>query len=204
MLLVDSEFVSPRQANDLVSAFKKVVSMPAPTEDNGSYQHSARMQQMPARTAIDGLFFRRVGMLEVDRQLAQIRQQALDAVCQFYDVPGACYNEFTLVTEMRIGDAHPLHADNVKPSSDGRWVPNHTHWRDYTAMLYLNTNGLDYEGGLLRFPSIGQEVAPRAGMLVGFPCGRQYQHEVSTVHRGCRYSVSMWMTRDPSYAERWD
>src|SRR5215207_8119623 len=93
--------------------------------------------------------------------------------------------------------------EDTLPTPDGRWVPNHTPWRAYTAMLYLNTSGVDYEGGPLRFPELGPEIVPRAGLLVGFPCGQQYQHEVTAVRQGSRYAISMRMTRDPAHAEDW-
>jgi hypothetical protein len=203
MLLIRPEFVSLEWANDLIAAFRQIVDVPA-AMGVGAHQRAAYLQESPDRTEAGGLAFRQAGMPEVHRQITEVRHQARDIVCQFYGVPGTLYTEYTLVTEMRIGDSHPLHADSVRQDTDGRWVPNHTPWRDYTAMLYLNTSGLDYEGGLLRFPALGEEVVPQAGLLVGFPCGRQYQHEVTAVRQGSRYAISMWMTPDPAHAEGWE
>src|SRR5205823_607089 len=117
--------------------------------------------------------------------LHRLRDAARSAVAQHYSV-GHCLVEFTLFSEMRPGDRHPMHADAEQELPDGRWVPNHTAWRTYVATLYLNAAGADFGGGTLRLPAIDREVVPAAGLLVGFPSGRPYVHEVTPVESGTR------------------
>src|SRR4029077_19939128 len=63
------------------------------------------------------------------------------------------------------GDSHIPHADNEK-REHGRWLPNHTPQRDYTALVYLNDN---FTGGELVFPDRDVVITPKPGLLVAFP-----------------------------------
>ena len=92
------------------------------------------------------------------------------------------------------GDRHIPHADNEK-LNDGKWIPNHTPRRDYSAMLYLND---DFTGGELIFPQQKITIKPRAGLLVVFPSNHQFVHEVRPVISGRRYSLPIWFTLHPS------
>jgi 2OG-Fe(II) oxygenase superfamily len=94
------------------------------------------------------------------------------------------------------GDSHIPHADNERREG-GWWVPNHTPQRDYTALAYLND---DFTGGELVFPDLGIAIAPRAGLLVGFPSNHEFVHAVPKVLSGKRYSLPVWFTVNPRKA----
>jgi hypothetical protein len=111
--------------------------------------------------------------------------------------------EYTLVSAMFPGDHHPLHADAEKRQGD-EWVPNHTPHRSGVALIYLTGYGAGFTGGLLRLPSVGLEIEPEPGMLVAFPSGRLYEHEVTPVLTGVRYAVAIWMTRIRERYEQWN
>jgi predicted 2-oxoglutarate/Fe(II)-dependent dioxygenase YbiX len=194
-LLVLPSFAPPNRCAELVSAFDQAVSVTGRSGD---------VRVMPIRTEVAGRVFGLCGMAEIHQWLSETRLHALDAVRRFFNIEGQLFVDFTLVSEMREGDSHPLHADNEREDEGGQWVPNHTPWRDHTAMLYLNSSGIDYQGGLLRFPLLARDIAPQAGQLVGFSCRHQHQHEVTAVQGGRRYSVSMWLTSDPEFAEEWE
>lgn len=196
MLLLQPDFYCPSRCAELIDSFHLAINMPLPV--------TGLIRRMRTRTEVYGRYFSRASLLEADGWLREIREQALRALRHFYDINYPLYVEFTLLTEMRPGDYHPLHADNERQDADGQWVPNHTPWRHYTAMLYLNTYQADYEGGLLRFPALEMEVVPQANLLVGFPCGSQYRHEVTPVQQGNRYTLSIWTSRYSRFAERWD
>lgn len=54
--------------------------------------------------------------------------------------------------------------------------------------LYLNTCGLDYQGGQMNFPSIPAEYSPKAGDVVMYPSNYIGRHEVLPVTEGSRYA----------------
>jgi predicted 2-oxoglutarate/Fe(II)-dependent dioxygenase YbiX len=91
---------------------------------------------------------------------------------------------------------HVLHAD--AETLDGG--ENHTSWRLVTAMLYLNTCGVDFKGGQIVFPRIGQTVEPKAGLLVGFRCDGIHAHQVPEVTSGERRALAFWFTKDNRWA----
>jgi len=68
------------------------------------------------------------------------------------------------------GDSHIPHADNER-RENRRWVPNHTPQRDYTGLAYLND---DFTGGELVFPDLDVVIAPKPGLLVGFPSNHKF------------------------------
>ena len=65
-------------------------------------------------------------------------------------------------------------------------------------MLYLSEQGDEFDGGLIRFPKLKSEIVPRAGMLVGFLTGLEYQHEVTPVAHGQRDAVAFWFKTAPA------
>ncbi|HEY5985392.1 MAG TPA: 2OG-Fe(II) oxygenase [Streptosporangiaceae bacterium] len=81
----------------------------------------------------------------------------------------------------------------------------HTPFRSHAAILYLNSSGPGgtYTGGTLRFPARAVEVIPASGTLIAFPCGHDFEHRVSVVSGGPRYTVAMWCTTQPDREEPW-
>ena len=94
------------------------------------------------------------------------------------------------------GDSHILHADNERLENE-EWVPNHTPQRDYTGIAYLNDN---FAGGELVFPELNVAIAPKPGLLVGFPSNHDFVHAVPTVLSGKRYSLPIWFTLNSAKA----
>ena len=88
------------------------------------------------------------------------------------------------------GDSHIPHADNSR-REHGRWLPNHTPQRDYTALVYLNDN---FTGGELVFPDRDVVIIPKPGLFVGFPSNHKFVHAVPNVLSGKRYSLPVWFT----------
>jgi hypothetical protein len=97
----------------------------------------------------------------------------------------------------------PIHGkdqDKLRRTCDGNcpgasFVPNHTYWREYTALLYLND---DFEGGEILFEDgpcnkLYQKIIPiKAHMLVLAPNGPHFYHEVFPIKSGKRYSLHIW------------
>lgn len=135
-------------------------------------------------------------------QINAVRDRMTATMREFFDVPVEC-PEFTLLTEMRVGDSHVLHADSERQTPTGAWEPNHTPFRTRVGLLYLNTNGVDYQGGVLHLPGLARAISPTRGMFVAFPSGRRHVHEVARVDAGKRLTLTVWLTADPSRVEPW-
>lgn len=133
-----------------------------------------------------------------DLDLRVLRDNVVTLMSREWGFPGLL-PDFTAYTTVAKGGAHELHADNSKP--DGS--PNHTSWRAATGILYLNTGGTDFAGGEIVFPQFGLTITPKPGLLVSFPCGWEYRHQVPAVTRGERHSIAFWTTLDRAREERW-
>ena len=67
---------------------------------------------------------------------------------------------------------------------------------DYSALLYLNNFGTDFEGGEFEFidNDANRVVEPRRGRLITFTSGPENLHRVRRVDGGTRYVLAMWFT----------
>ena len=195
MVLTCPGFISRSFSDKLIEAFQYV------SKNHGSSDGHVRKWQY--RTAISAVLLREAGIRGLDARLGRIRQKAAAVVTRFYGISAPAHIDYTLMSEMKAGDCVPSHADNEKRTRNGVWRPNHTPYHHCTAVLYLNTCGVDYEGGLLRFPSTQQQIIPKSGLLVGFLSNREYEHEVTRVQSGRRYSISIWVSLDSRRAEDW-
>lgn len=73
---------------------------------------------------------------------------------------------------------------------------------DYSALLYFNDAGLDFDGGELAFHDVDADrmVWPLAGRLLAFSSGLENLHHVRPMTRGRRYVLSMWFTCSKAHA----
>jgi predicted 2-oxoglutarate/Fe(II)-dependent dioxygenase YbiX len=60
-------------------------------------------------------------------------------------------------------------------------------------LVYINDN---YEGGHINFPNQNFGFKPKAGDLIIFPGNNAYQHEVTEVISGKRYTMPSWYSFD--------
>lgn len=141
---------------------------------------------------------RRVCSPETLDHLLAVRQRVLSTIR--HEFFSETFPELTVLTEMRLGDHHAIHADAERETPSG-WEPNHCAWRTHVGILYLNTCGADFEGGALRFPGIDRKIAPTRGLLIAFPSGRRHAHEVTDITAGHRRTLTIWLTEDPTHAE---
>jgi len=118
-----------------------------------------------------------------------------EKIALYFSTPGLFIESFFIAC-LFPGDSHIAHADNER-KEDERWVPNHTPQLDYTGIAYLND---DFMGGELVFPDLNIVIAPRPGLLVGFPSNHEFVHAVPKVLSGKRYSLPIWFTVNPTKA----
>ena len=96
-----------------------------------------------------------------------------------------------------IGSEITPHTDVYDSQETGEQVIPKSEW---AAVLYLNDSEDDYKGGKLRFTPcesmpMGLEYEPHAREMVVFQ-GMKFEHSVTKVYRGDRYTLPMWFTTD--------
>lgn len=101
-----------------------------------------------------------------------------------------------IFAEVTEGGKNGLHCDSVM--LDGTpWDDGNDSLKDleFSALVYLNTSGIDYEGGQVEFPNQKITVTPQAGKLVFFRGDIDHPHEVFEVTAGKRYTLVLFYGR---------
>mmetsp|Transcript_65654 Transcript_65654/g.155102 ORF Transcript_65654/g.155102 Transcript_65654/m.155102 type:complete len:138 (-) Transcript_65654:17-430(-) len=93
------------------------------------------------------------------------------------------------------------------PNDEWELEPGHVYWNahvdkaniptyDYSALVYLNTKDVDYEGGAFVFidDDADRIIDPVQGRLVTFTSGPENLHQVREVTKGTRLVLAMWFT----------
>jgi Rps23 Pro-64 3,4-dihydroxylase Tpa1-like proline 4-hydroxylase len=101
---------------------------------------------------------------------------------------------------MPEGTKNPLHYDNHSIYNDK--PNNEDEESEWSAILYLNECGKDYEGGQIRFPKQDLTIAPKAGMLVLFEGTLEYPHEVLEVTSGHRRTLVLFLGKKGNVSDR--
>jgi hypothetical protein len=94
------------------------------------------------------------------------------------------------------GQNEGLHCDSVQ--LDGSpWDDGNTALEDleFSALVYLNTSGIDYDGGSIYFPNQELDLMPKAGQLIFFRGDIDHPHGVSMVTSGNRYTLVLFYGR---------
>jgi len=91
-----------------------------------------------------------------------------------------------------------LHSDCQYPNGEPLMKSNY-YKLNLTALIYPND---DYTGGRIQFPDYDIDIKPEAGELVMFPANNYYNHIVTEVEDGIRYTMPIWWTFDNGAPER--
>lgn len=99
------------------------------------------------------------------------------------------------------GASNELHADAMKLDGtpiqpDG--TPDELEW---SGLLYLNTHGEDFTGGLIDWPEFDLVYEPKAGDLVIFKGDVEHRHGVSEVLSGERKNVVFFWAKKGNVSE---
>jgi hypothetical protein len=109
---------------------------------------------------------------------------------EFFDMKLSMINcNYTI---MHPGSKNPLHSDTTE--LDGVLIPESKEL-EFSALIYLNTQGIDYTGGKLFFPLQDLELSTKQGDLVFFKGDYSRPHGVSVVESGDRKLLVLFLTR---------
>jgi predicted 2-oxoglutarate/Fe(II)-dependent dioxygenase YbiX len=97
------------------------------------------------------------------------------------------------------GAFNPMHSDSSQ--LDG--TPYHENEEtEYSALIYLNDSGTDYEGGDIIFPLQETVISPKRGMVVFFRGDHHHPHEVTVVTSGERKALVLFFGRKGNVSSR--
>jgi Rps23 Pro-64 3,4-dihydroxylase Tpa1-like proline 4-hydroxylase len=97
------------------------------------------------------------------------------------------------------GGFNPMHSDSSQ--LDG--TPYHENEEtEYSALIYLNESGKDYEGGDIVFPLQDTVISPKSGMIVFFKGDYHHPHEVKLVTSGERKAMVLFFGRKGNVSGR--
>jgi hypothetical protein len=205
-LIQVSNFVDEQTCSTLITVHKKLGTLNS-SSDNGLYLRL----HLRGATLGDSAAFKTV---------RSIIRRIIELIHNHYHEEVGC--DLALICAITGRYCHTLHADNatvVCPTHGNNPVqlvrlnctcedievrPNHTPWRKYTALLYLDS---DHDGGNIVFgegPNIfggiyRKEIDVKRGLLVLSPSNELYHHRTLLVTRGVRYSMNMWFTDDQGH-----
>lgn len=160
------------------------------------YENSLKASQLSMENPIAQLS----GNPEDDKSILKFTEAALLVVKemeQFFDLELSMTNCNYVV--LLPGADIPVHADDSH--LDG--TPYHEDEEtEYSAIVYLNTSGVDYTGGEIFFPLQELTVKPEAGMVVFFKGDYHRPHGVSLIEAGERKTIVIFCARGGNVSER--
>ena len=101
----------------------------------------------------------------------------------------------SIFAEITEGGKNVLHCDSIMldgtPYEDGDGLED----IEFSALLYLNNSGADYEGGQINFPKQDITISPETGKLVFFRGDIDHPHQVFEITKGARYTFILFYGR---------
>jgi predicted 2-oxoglutarate/Fe(II)-dependent dioxygenase YbiX len=132
--------------------------------------------------------------LDAATLFTEIVNDVAKEISKFYNVEAVVAS--SIFAEVAEGGFNGLHCDSVM--LDGTpWDDNNEALDnlEFSALVYLNTSGVDYEGGQIEFPNQKIRVTPEAGKMVFFRGDIDHPHEVFEVTAGKRYTLVLFYGR---------
>jgi hypothetical protein len=118
-----------------------------------------------------------------------------EEINKFYGVDVVPINPM-LAEISKGGHNQELHCDSVhvdgSPWDDGNTALDDL---EFSALVYLNTSGVDYEGGSIYFPNQKLDLMPKTGQMIFFRGDIDHPHGVSMVTSGKRYALILFYGR---------
>ncbi|XP_076953611.1 uncharacterized protein LOC143627736 [Bidens hawaiensis] len=116
-----------------------------------------------------------------------------DKVEEFFGCEYELFIEFTGLISWTKGASIGWHSDDNRP---------YLKQRDYVAVCYLNSYGVEFGGGLFHFQD-GEPATfvPMAGDALIYTADSRNIHSVDEITHGERLTLTLWFTRDKSHDE---
>ncbi|KAK9074444.1 hypothetical protein SSX86_007042 [Deinandra increscens subsp. villosa] len=122
-----------------------------------------------------------------------LREKLKEKVEEFFGCEYELFIEFTGLISWTRGASIGWHSDDNRP---------YLKQRDYAAVCYLNSYGLDFGGGLFHFQD-GEPTTfvPMVGDALIYTADSRNIHSVDEITEGERLTLTLWFSRDKSHDE---
>ncbi|GKC77034.1 prolyl 3-hydroxylase 1 isoform X2, partial [Tanacetum coccineum] len=122
-----------------------------------------------------------------------IRDKLKEKVEEFFGCEYELFIEFTGLISWTKGASIGWHSDDNR---------SYLKQRDYAAVCYLNSYGVDFGGGLFHFQD-GEPTTfvPMAGDVLIYTADSRNVHSVEEITDGERLTLTLWFSRDKSHDE---
>jgi alkanesulfonate monooxygenase SsuD/methylene tetrahydromethanopterin reductase-like flavin-dependent oxidoreductase (luciferase family) len=97
------------------------------------------------------------------------------------EYPVRVINRSAKIAEWTKNDVYDLHINDLGIND----------FNNMSATIYLND---DFEGGEYHFPAQNKTFRPKVGDLIIFPGNMYYNHIISRITSGSRYTIPLWYT----------
>lgn len=202
-IVIIENFISPEEASKLQKIYREEKQGLSKTHDNEL--SFSNLKSKEAKRIIQNLSAQIIRLIKLNQPYTK-KQYHLDHAGLYARIEGNfcpyhadnCY--FTC--PIHGSDQQFLRSHCPGTCTGAKYMPNHTYWREYTGLIYLND---DFEGGEILFEDgpcnkLYKKIIPiRAGMLIVAPNGSNFYHEVFPIKKGTRYSLHFWFTSDPMH-----
>ncbi|KAE8648112.1 prolyl 3-hydroxylase 1 [Cucumis sativus] len=122
-----------------------------------------------------------------------IREKLKEKAEEFFGCHYELFVEFTGLISWTRGASIGWHSDDNRP---------YLKQREFSAVCYLNSYGVEFGGGLFHFQDGEPEtISPFYGDCVMYTADNDNVHSVDEITNGERLTLTLWFTRDSSHDE---
>jgi hypothetical protein len=127
---------------------------------------------------------------EIVKFLKKYTDKCIEKQKELYKLKVPIYTQSAYLTVWDVGAGAPLHIDHDMP------------FVQLTSVLYFND---EFEGGEIYFPEFDFSYKPKMGSAIFFPTFTKesaYEHGVTEITSGRRYTIGAWYTQFEKFADK--
>lgn len=202
-ILIINNFINNEEARDISYFFRKTVVLNDHTPNSFpsriGFENSKKASLISPNNPII-----RIGQDEEENYISQLTTKIILEVKEKSEIFFKKKLDLVHFTYhvMCPGAINGLHSDSTtldgKPNRDDG-IPEE---QEYSALIYFNNHGNDYEGGEIEFPLQDLVLRPKSGDLIIFRGNHLYPHKVNRIKRGMRDTMVIFFGSAGNVSER--
>lgn len=195
--MVIKNFISPEEAK-ILTDFLDPISKPSPRVGIATALgfRSSLMAKAAGITdpVLEGFSSTNEKEILANELLNSVFNKVRDKFGEIFNVtPALTQGVYQIMT---TGGDNPLHSDSTNLDGSPLQPDGTPEELEWSGLLYLNTSGVDFDGGIIYFPKQNLEISTEVGDLLVFPGDVEHVHGVTPVTRGERKNLVFFYGRD--------